>query len=75
MNEPRHDCIWNVLGVNKPSPPLVAPHPRAPQPEPAFTTVLVKCQYCNTLATFKLEGTWTEDQIKGEVGGNNTTAN
>jgi hypothetical protein len=73
MSEPRHDCIWDVLGVDTPPLYRTTPHPRV-QPEPVFTTVLVKCQYCNTLATFKLEGTWYKDQIKGGTSGNDTTA-
>jgi hypothetical protein len=73
MNEPRHDCIWDVLGVIQPIIPYIPPHPRGPQPDPIFTIVLVKCRYCNTIMTFRLEGTWDEDKIKGEVSGDNIT--
>jgi hypothetical protein len=73
MSEPRHDCIWDVIGIVPPvriSGPI---HPRT-QPEPVFTIALVRCRYCHIPASIRLEGTWDEDQIKGVRDASDTTA-
>jgi hypothetical protein len=58
-----HDHIWSVIGVTPP-PPLNRPiHPRE-MPAPVYTLILIRCDYCRLVQVEKVEGHWTELQIR-----------
>jgi hypothetical protein len=61
-----HDHQWDILGVNEPepAPPGRPRHPLAPFARPA-TLVLAGCTICQARDIWELEGTWTEEQVRG----------
>jgi hypothetical protein len=69
---PHHDCIWEVLGVRNQDGSVI--HPRI-APSTETTTVLLRCTYCKVVITNGLQDRWTEDQVRGTSGGNDTTTN
>jgi hypothetical protein len=58
-NPYQHVHMWDILGVQYPTPPVH--HPRIGAT--VVTLVLVKCATCNLPMTIELEGKWTHQQL------------
>jgi hypothetical protein len=69
-----HDHYWEVSGFNIPPENIQPQHPRSILSlTQVHTYVLLRCVHCRWLCSLQLIGNYTEDQLKGEVDGNDGT--